>query len=109
MDNRVLTLRETKDGTTARVPFNDEVWLTFTTLDRVDGNTHVFPGRGPSGRLDNVKKSFNAALTLAKIENFRFHDLRHTFASHLVPSCEVDPISLDTYEWRIPCPRRSAR
>jgi integrase len=84
MDRRTLTLRQTKDGTTARLPFNDEVWLTLTTLRKVAANPHVFPGRGPSGRLDNVQRAFKDALELAGIQDFRFHDLRHTFASHLV-------------------------
>jgi len=32
----------------------------------------------------DVKKAFHSALRRNKIQNFHFHDLRHTFASHLV-------------------------
>jgi len=43
----------------------------------------VFTNGGGSP-FDNVRRSFDTAVRLAGIEDLRFHDLKHTFASRLV-------------------------
>jgi site-specific recombinase XerD len=35
-------------------------------------------------QFDNIRKYWAGILTAAKIKNFRWHDLRHRFASKLV-------------------------
>lgn len=76
-----------KSGQTRHVPLNSEALKVLTYRQRhVPTDGYVFPGRTDSddGRLDNVKKGWAALMKAAKISDFRFHDLRHTFASKLV-------------------------
>ncbi len=45
---------------------------------------YLFPGRTEGMPLQEVKTFWRTVLKEAQISNFRIHDLRHTFASHLV-------------------------
>lgn len=84
---KVLTVEgdTSKSGQTRHIPLNREAIEVLEGWR--DQHSHkagyVFPGND-GGRLDNVKKSWAGLLKLAKIEVFRWHDLRHTFASKLV-------------------------
>ncbi len=48
-----------------------------------EGEAFVFPGE-EDARLRNMNKAWATVCSLAKLDNFRFHDLRHSFASKLV-------------------------
>ncbi|WP_273649541.1 site-specific integrase, partial [Pseudomonas aeruginosa] len=87
LKNKLITVEgdTSKSGQTRHIPMNKE---TMTSIEgwrkqypRNSG--YVFPGKDGK-RLDNVKKSWDGLLKLARIEGFRWHDLRHTFASKLV-------------------------
>ena len=44
----------------------------------------VFPSPVTGERLDNVNTAWREIMKKAQVTGFRFHDLRHTFASNLV-------------------------
>jgi len=83
LKNRRITLRNTKTNEIRVIPINETLYRELLQLDRCDEGEYVFcNARGePYG---DVKKGFASALRKAGIKDFRFHDLRHTFGSHLV-------------------------
>ncbi len=75
-----------KTGATRYVPLNDEAFKALRGWKAQGGGQgYVFPGKD-GGRLDNIKTAWSRLMKEAGIENFRFHDCRHDFASKLVMS-----------------------
>lgn len=73
-----------KSGRTRHIPLNDEATGLLTRWRRQGtGKGLVFPGAG-GARLTNINKSWDGITTAAKLTDFTFHDLRHSFASGLV-------------------------
>jgi integrase len=94
-EKRRLTVRGdvAKSGSTRYVPLNDEAVRILTTWRDQGERTGltaptglVFPSPRGGGKIDNMKRSWAQALKAAKIEGFRWHDLRATAASRLVNS-----------------------
>ena len=56
-------------------------------------SVYVFTDPKTGEPYKSIKRSFGTALKKAEIRDFRFHDLRHTFAFHLVMA-GVDLISV---------------
>jgi integrase len=79
-----ILLEKTKNGERREIPINATVRATLTrTRSRLDVK-HVFYDAETCKPYGDVKKGFNAAVRRAGLRDFHFHDLRHTFASHLV-------------------------
>lgn len=89
LDRRELTIdgAKAKSGQTRHIPLNDEAHAVLTDWkaqrDPAEKSPLVFPSRD-GAEFNNVRKSWEGALTAAEIADFRWHDLRHTFASKLV-------------------------
>jgi integrase len=76
-----ILVEETKNGEIRRVPMNKKLTETLEGGKKVFKGEYVFSDNGkPYG---DVKTGWWTALKRAKIEAFRFHDLRHTFGSRL--------------------------
>lgn len=79
-----IEITNTKSGKDRFVPLNNEMIELFQKL-KIEKRHKNIVFVGDRGKpLKTVKKPFETALTHAGILNFRFHDLRHTFASYFL-------------------------
>jgi integrase len=74
--NSIIYVHKTKNNEPKMCPMNIVVKRELINLREHSEKEQVFPM--------NVDKIFSKAIRCAKITHCRWHDLRHTFASHLV-------------------------
>jgi integrase len=80
----VLTIPRSKNGETRHVPMTSEVRAILSRRVRpLDSSSLLFPNSEGHRDLRWATKTVQTALRAAQIGGFRFHDLRHTFASRL--------------------------
>jgi integrase len=78
----IVVRTKLKGGKVRYVPMPPELAQEFRRYPAVFGEDHIFPpAPGAKQERQRVDKSFATVLELAGIKEFRFHDLRHTFAS----------------------------
>jgi integrase len=75
-----------KGGKMRYVPLTPELATELRKFPATIGEGRLFPPKGEAAGerkqdRQGIEKSFETILSLAGITNFRFHDLRHTFAS----------------------------
>ncbi|CAI2717502.1 tyrosine-type recombinase/integrase [Nitrospina watsonii] len=83
---RAIEIEHTKNGNPVWIPLSDAVYQELKTLNKVRNLKidRVFWIDGRGLHRGWVGLAFRRLCKRAKVENFRFHDLRHDFCSRLV-------------------------
>ena len=81
----IIHVMESKTGRSRTIPITKDLRQIFPKMKSRFKGTYVFvTTRKKGGKIKEFKTAWGNALTRAGIDDFTFHDVRHTFASHLV-------------------------
>ena len=82
--NGFIYLQKTKTDRARQIPINDDLEDLFKCIRKRVGLKSDYVFTFHSKRIESLNFSFPAALKRAGIEDFTFHGLRYTFASHFI-------------------------
>lgn len=87
-ERRRVLLHETKNGERRAVPLIGTAVEVLRSVDRGNAADHdlLFPSKVNASKPMDLRTPWETALKHADIQDFRFHDLRHTAASYLAMS-----------------------
>lgn len=87
---QIITLHETKNGERRSLPLVGEAFALLQARGKVRNLTddRLFPPTAKAKKAEclDLRQPWEAALRTARVEGFRWHDLRHTAASYLAMS-----------------------
>lgn len=82
LENRLFLLSDTKNSESRTLPISEQVFeLIKNRLRTRDG--FLFPSPENSGQPICIRSAWEKAVQRAALQDFRFHDVRHTTASYL--------------------------
>ncbi|MGY8836010.1 site-specific integrase [Pseudoalteromonas distincta] len=86
LENKVLTVdfQNAKSGNTRHIPLNKQAFNVLSDWQKISGNIGYVFKDNKQQRILDFRYNWAALLEDANITDFRFHDLRHHFASKLV-------------------------
>lgn len=87
LEQGIITLHDTKNGERRDIPMDETVKTILRGIKKKEDQVYVFCNEAGKAFV-RLQRSFEVALKKCGIEDFRFHDLRHTFASNLVMAGE---------------------
>ena len=97
-DRKIIIILHPKNDRTREVTMSNTCFKLLKKLyDERPGDNAVFRSdRYRAQPITDIKKSFNAAVTDAKLKDFTWHCLRHTFVTRLVQA----GVDLRTVQYR---------
>ena len=80
-----IYLEKTKTNEAREIPISDDLEAVFMDIRRREGLRHEYVFTYQGRRIeDNFSNAFRTAVKRARLVDFHFHDLRHTFASQVL-------------------------
>lgn len=103
--NGFVTLEKTKNGDVRFIPLPHQVAAYFNERHTSQfPDEFIFPSKNPAKRYPYslIRKAFQKSLHDLNINDFKFHDLRHTAASHMAMAGASQPELMELLGHRSP-------